>query len=90
LAGGIPGILQVVVDPNQLRDPPGQARLLKFHGCIVHAEQDEARYRRFSHRQPQTQIAMWPNNPDFAAMRNEVLGVATNRKTMVLGLSIQT
>lgn len=88
LGGGIPGILQVVVDPDQLRDPPGQARLLKFHGCIVHAEQNEARYRRFltgSH----TQIAMWPNNQDFAAMRNEVLGIATNRKTMVLGLSIQ-
>lgn len=88
LGGGIPGILQVVVDPNQLRDPPGQATLLKFHGCIIHAEQDEAKYRRFltgSH----TQIAMWPNNPNFTAMRNEVLGVATNRKTMVLGLSIQ-
>ncbi|MBY9061332.1 SIR2 family protein [Sphingomonas yunnanensis] len=88
LGGGIPGILQVVVDPDHLRDPPGLARLLKFHGCIIHAEQDEGRYRRFltgSH----TQIAMWPNNPNFAAMRNEVLGIATNRKTMVLGLSIQ-
>lgn len=88
LGGGIPGILQVVVDPGQLRDPPGQAKLLKFHGCIIHAEQDEKRYRRFltgSH----TQITMWPNNPDFAAMKNEVLGIATNRKTMVLGLSIQ-
>ncbi|MEK9212244.1 hypothetical protein [Sphingomonas sp. 2378] len=88
LGGGIPGILQVVVDPDHLRDPPGLARLLKFHGCIIHAEQDEGRYRRFltgSH----TQIAMWPNNQDFAAMRNEVLGIATNRKTMVLGLSIQ-
>ena len=88
LGGGIPGILQVVVDPDQLRDPPGQARLLKFHGCIVHAAQNEAQYRRFltgSH----TQIAMWPNNPNFAAMKNEVLGIATNRKTMVLGLSIQ-
>ena len=88
LGGGIPGILQVVVDPGQLRDPPGQARLLKFHGCIVHAAQNEAQYRRFltgSH----TQIAMWPNNPNFAAMKNEVLGIATNRKTMVLGLSIQ-
>ncbi|CAM3225718.1 hypothetical protein [Sphingomonas zeae] len=88
LGGGIPGILQVVVDPGQLRDPPGQAKLLKFHGCIIHAEQDEGRYRRFltgSH----TQITMWPNNPDFAAMRNEVLGIATNRKTMVVGLSIQ-
>lgn len=88
LGGGVPGILQVVVDPDHLRDPPGRAMLLKFHGCIVHADQDEARYRKFltgSH----TQIARWPVDPDFAAMRNAVRDAATNRKTLVLGLSIQ-
>ena len=88
LGGNVAGILQVVVDPNQLRDPPGRATLLKFHGCIIHADQDEARYRKFltgSH----TQIIMWPENADFAAMRNAVLAAATNRKTLVLGLSIQ-
>lgn len=88
LGGGFPGVLQVVVDPDHLRDPPGRASLLKFHGCIVHAEQDQTRYRRFltgSH----TQITRWPVNPDFAAMRNAVRDAATNRKTLVLGLSIQ-
>lgn len=88
LGRGVPGVLQVVVDPDHLRDPPGRATLLKFHGCIVHAEQDHTRYRRFltgSH----TQIARWPVNPDFAAMRNAVRDAATNRKTLVLGLSIQ-
>lgn len=88
LGGGVPGLLQVVVDPGQLRDPPGKATLLKFHGCIVHAQQDEARYRRFltgSH----TQIGRWPYDQEFGAMRNAVRDVATNRKSLVLGLSIQ-
>ena len=47
LAGGIAGNLQVMVDPDHLRDAPGKARLLKFHGCIVHADADAAVYRRF-------------------------------------------
>lgn len=47
LTGGAPGILQVVVDPDHLRDPAARARLLKFHGCIVHADQQPALYRKF-------------------------------------------
>jgi hypothetical protein len=35
LSNGVPNVMQVVVDPNQLRGPAGRARLLKFHGCIV-------------------------------------------------------
>jgi hypothetical protein len=88
LSSNVPGILQVVVDPDQLRDPPGRATLLKFHGCIVHADQDEEKYRKFltgSH----TQIITWPVNPHFAAMRNAVRDAATNKKSLVLGLSIQ-
>lgn len=81
-------ILQVVVDPDHLRCPAGRARLLKFHGCIVHAEREPEVFRRFltgSH----TQIMEWPESADFAAMRAEVVRLATNQKTMVLGLSIQ-
>jgi hypothetical protein len=81
-------VLQVVVDPAQLRDPPGRAQLLKFHGCIVHATAEPTKYREYltgSH----TQIIEWPEEPRFAAMRNLVVGAATNKKTLVLGLSIQ-
>lgn len=88
LSGGVAGVLQVVVDPAQMRDPPGRAQLLKFHGCIVHASDDPARYRRYltgSH----TQIIDWPEEPRFAAMRGLVVSAATNMKTLVLGLSIQ-
>jgi hypothetical protein len=47
LSNSVPGVLQVVVDPNQLRGPAGRARLLKFHGCIVHATREPMVFRRF-------------------------------------------
>ena len=47
LSGGVEGVVQVVVDPAQMRDPPGRAQLLKFHGCIVHATEDPDRYRPY-------------------------------------------
>lgn len=88
LSNNLHGVLQVVVDPNQLRGPAGKARLLKFHGCIVHAEREPAVFRRFL-TGSYTQIMGWPENADFAAMRNAVVALATEQKTLVLGLSIQ-
>ena len=88
LSNGVHGIMQVVVDPDQLRGPAGRARLLKFHGCIVHATREPMVFRRFltgSH----TQIMDWPEKADFAAMSSAVVGLATTHKTLVLGLSIQ-
>ena len=88
LSNGVPGMLQVVVDPNQLRGPAGRARLYKFHGCIVHAAREPLVFRQYltgSH----TQIMDWPQNNAFAAMHNAVVGLATAQKTLVLGLSIQ-
>jgi hypothetical protein len=88
LSGGVPGILQVVVDPDQLRGPAGRARLLKFHGCIVHASREPLVFRRFL-TGSYTQIMDWPETAAFGAMRNAVVGLATTHKTLVLGLSIQ-
>lgn len=88
LSNGVQGVIQVVVDPDQLRGPAGRARLLKFHGCIVHATREPPVFRRFltgSH----TQIMDWPEKADFAVMSNAVVGLATAQKTLVLGLSIQ-
>lgn len=88
LGGGTPNIVQVVVDPDHMRDPPGRATLLKFHGCIIHAAADPGTFRQYltgSH----TQIVEWPDAPRFAAMHQAVLGTATNQKALVLGLSIQ-
>ncbi|MET4751219.1 SIR2 family protein [Bradyrhizobium sp. RT11b] len=88
LSNGVPGVIQVVVDPDQLRGPPGRARLLKFHGCIVHATREPPVFRRFL-TGSYTQIMGWPEAPEFAAICNAVVGLATAQKTLVLGLSIQ-
>jgi hypothetical protein len=88
LSNGVPGVIQVVVDPDQLRGPAGRARLLKFHGCIVHATREPLVFRRFL-TGSYTQIMDWPEKAEFAAMCNAVVGLATAQKTLVLGLSIQ-
>lgn len=88
LSNGVPGVMQVVVDPNQLRAPAGRARLLKFHGCIVHATSEPLVFRRFL-TGSYPQIMGWAEAAEFAAMRHEVVGLATTHKTLVLGLSIQ-
>lgn len=88
LGNAVPGILQVVVDPNQLREPPGRAQLLKFHGCIIYATAEPGTFRQYL-TGSYTQIMEWPAVPLFTAMRNAVDAVATHQKTMVLGLSIQ-
>jgi SIR2-like domain len=88
LSDGVAGMLQVVVDPDQLRGPAGRARLLKFHGCIIHATQEPLFFRRFL-TGSYTQIMGWPEAPEFAAMCQAVVGLATSHKTLVLGLSIQ-
>jgi hypothetical protein len=88
LTNGVPGVMQVVVDPRQLRGPAGRARLLKFHGCIVHARREPLVFRRFL-TGSYPQIMGWPEAAEFAAMCHAVVGLATTHKTLVLGLSIQ-
>ena len=88
LSAGAQGVLQVVVDPNQLRDAAGRSKLLKFHGCIIYATQQPEIFRRYL-TGSRTQIIEWPDKKMFEAMRNAVVDVATNHKTLVVGLSIQ-
>ena len=88
LGGGVAGNLQVVVDPGHLRDTPAKARLLKFHGCIIHASEDPGSYRDFL-TASETQIIAWPDNPKFSAMKTELVSAATNLKALMIGLSLQ-
>jgi hypothetical protein len=88
LSNGSTGILQVIVDPNHLREPQAQARLLKFHGCIVYADREPATFRKYL-TGSRTQITEWRNNPDFQAMINAMIALAANQKALVIGLSFQ-
>lgn len=88
LSGGKP-LLQVVVDPDHLRDPAGRrSRLIKFHGCAVYASQEPNVYRAFL-TATRPQITFWPHNPRFAVLRTMLRGVATNSRTLMVGLSLQ-
>jgi hypothetical protein len=55
---------------------------------VVYATKEPAVFRKYL-TGGRTQITEWPDNPEFAAMVNTVISVATNQKTMLLGLSIQ-
>ena len=88
LTAGGQGPLRVVVVPDQLREAARRPRLLKFHGCIIHATQNPEAFRKYL-TGSRTQITEWPDNPMFAAMRHTVIDVATNQKSLVVGLSIQ-
>lgn len=88
LSNGSTGALQVVVDPGHLREAPGQAKLLKFHGCVMYAAKEPAVFRKYL-TGSRTQITEWPDNAEFRSMVHAVIDVATNQKTMVMGLSIQ-
>lgn len=88
LSPGVPNLLQVVVDPNHLRDAAGKARLLKFHGCIIHATQAPDDYRKFL-TATEVQIIDWPNKQELAPMKAAITAVATNYKTLMSGLSVQ-
>jgi hypothetical protein len=88
LGPGMAGNLQVVVDPDHLRDGVAKAQLLKFHGCIVHAKENEIAYRKFL-TGSETQITNWTETGVFAPMVNKIVGVATNNKALMVGLSLQ-
>ena len=81
-------VLQVVVDSDQLRDAASRPRLLKFHGCIIYAAQNPTAFRKYL-TGSRTQITEWRDNPILSAMRNAMIDVATNQKSLVVGLSIQ-
>ncbi len=88
LSSGGNGGLQVAVSPDQLRGAAGGARLLKFHGCIVCATQNPDTFRKYL-TGSRTQITEWTDKLNFAVMRNAMVNVATNEKSLVVGLSIQ-
>lgn len=81
-------LLQVVVDPDHLRDPAGRTRLIKFHGCAIYARDDPGAYRYFL-TATRPQITAWPHNPRLDALRTVLRGVATNSRTLMIGLSLQ-
>ncbi len=86
--GASPGVLNVCVRNEDLRNSNGRSRLLKFHGCAVLAATDAATYRPLLVAS-QSQITEWPASQLHRAMRLELEGLATKMRTLMIGLSAQ-
>lgn len=88
LAGGTPGVMQVRVLPDDVKDNTARARLYKFHGCAVLAGQDEAHYRdRLVGRA--SQIHGWAEKAENKVIAAKLIDLAVSKSTLMLGLSTQ-
>ncbi|HEV7774966.1 MAG TPA: SIR2 family protein [Conexibacter sp.] len=88
LAGRAADMVRVVVLPEDLRDAKRPLTLFKFHGCAVMATADPDKYRA-SLVARKSQISEWPRQPEIAAIRQELVSLATTRPTLMIGLSAQ-
>lgn len=80
--------LHVIVLGDDFRDTSTAPRLLKFHGCAVLAARDESRYRA-ALVGARSQITSWPEQEESKVMCNALKTLATERRTLMIGLSAQ-
>lgn len=80
--------VRVVVLGEDLRQPPAVLRLIKFHGCAVRAADDPGTYRDQLIARA-SQISDWAGANETAAIREELVSLATTKPTLMIGLSAQ-
>ena len=88
LSGAVDTVTRVVVLKDEVPTLGRHVRLLKFHGCAVLARRNPDRYRDALVAQ-RSQITEWPHDPETAAVRNELVSLATTKPTLMIGLSAQ-
>lgn len=86
--GAPTSMTDVVVLADELRNNSGILRLIKFHGCAVKAAQDPGKYRDALIGRA-SQISAWSEANESAAIRGELVSLATTRPTLMIGLSAQ-
>ncbi len=77
-----------VVRAEDLQEPRGILRLIKFHGCALRAADDPGKYREALIARA-SQIVNWPVANETAAVREELVSLATTQRTLMIGLSAQ-
>jgi hypothetical protein len=81
-------VFRICVTGSDFRGPAIAARLMKFHGCALRAIENPRVYRSLLiARWPQ--IVNWAVNSAFSAMRDELAAIATQKRTLMIGLSAQ-
>ena len=81
-------VVRVVVLEQDLQAPPRILRLIKFHGCAIRAADDPATYRDALIARA-SQISDWAGANEAAAIRGELVSLATTKPTLMIGLSAQ-
>lgn len=85
---GLPGLLDVYVSAEDVREGNSIAQIAKFHGCAVLARSNPDRYadKIIATR---AQISRFDTHAAFEHMRSALKERATKYRSLVLGLSIQ-
>ncbi len=81
-------VVRVVVLEQDLQEAPGVLRLIKFHGCSIRAADDPDAYRGALIARA-SQISDWAGANETAAIRGELVSLATTKPTLMIGLSAQ-
>lgn len=80
--------LEVYVLNPDFQDPRTAPRLLKFHGCAVLAAQHPTEYRAALIGR-RSQITEWTEHPESSLMCRALTTLATEKRTLMIGLSAQ-
>ncbi len=88
LAGTTPGLLQVRILPEDVKDNSARARLYKFHGCAVLAGSANPIYREKIVGRA-SQIHGWAEKAENKVIAGKLLDLAISKSTLMLGLSTQ-
>jgi hypothetical protein len=88
LTGAIGTAIDVCILPEDFQAGAGRAKLLKYHGCAARAVDNPPVYRPLLiARRPQ--IVQYRHNASYNVMRNRLLGLVQQRRTLMVGFSAQ-
>ena len=86
LTDGAGGVFDICILGQDFKASSKQARLMKFHGCAALAVQNPEIYRQLLIAR-ESQIAQWRTNKNYAAMKQNLLQLALDRRTLMIGFS---
>lgn len=81
-------VFSICVRGNDFQGPATAAKLLKFHGCAIRAIADEPTYRPLLIARD-AQIIDWAANNQFTAIKHALVALASQRRTLMIGMSAQ-
>jgi hypothetical protein len=88
LTGAVGSTIDVCIRASDFQNAGGRAKLLKYHGCAVRAVDNPGVYRPLLiARTPQ--INQYAHNAAYEVMRNHLVSLVQQRRTLMVGFSAQ-